>query len=67
MVRKDVDGVECNYASQGTWNFGHLQFSSDFCSGNIASVEADESLTCFELATAADCQGTPLQTNYRTW
>lgn len=39
MVRTDVDGVVCNYVSQGTWDFGSLVFSSEFCSGNIASVE----------------------------
>jgi hypothetical protein len=66
-VRTDVDGVVCEYPSQGTWNFGSLVFSSEFCSGNIAAVRADDSLTCFELQTAADCQGTSVQTNYRTW
>lgn len=68
MVRTDVDGVVCNYVSQGTWDFGSLVFSSEFCSGNIASVEAlDETNSAFELRTAPDCAGTENETNYRTW
>ena len=39
MVRVDIDGIKCDYLSQGTWKFGELEFSSEICSGNIAAVE----------------------------
>ena len=57
-----------DYVSQGTWTFGALEFSSEFCSGNIAAVEQlDDAGTSFELTTAADCAGMACVTGYRTW
>mmetsp|Transcript_33874 Transcript_33874/g.52761 ORF Transcript_33874/g.52761 Transcript_33874/m.52761 type:complete len:523 (+) Transcript_33874:439-2007(+) len=68
MVRTDMDGVVCNYPNQSTWTFGNLRISSEFCSGNIAAVEAlDDANTQFELRTGPDCMGMPCETNYRTW
>mmetsp|Transcript_7437 Transcript_7437/g.25374 ORF Transcript_7437/g.25374 Transcript_7437/m.25374 type:complete len:787 (-) Transcript_7437:52-2412(-) len=68
MVRTDSDGVKCEYPSQGTWTFGDIVLSSEFCSGNIGHVEAvDDEQTCFELRTSPDCAGQPFETNYRTW
>ena len=68
MVRQDVDGIKCDYLSQKTWQIEHLTVSSEFCSGNLAHAEAtDDSCSQLELKTCADCQGTPQQTNYRTW
>eukprot|EP00291_Cryptomonas_curvata_P001003 CAMPEP_0172193632 /NCGR_PEP_ID=MMETSP1050-20130122/25081_1 /TAXON_ID=233186 /ORGANISM="Cryptomonas curvata, Strain CCAP979/52" /LENGTH=108 /DNA_ID=CAMNT_0012869247 /DNA_START=70 /DNA_END=392 /DNA_ORIENTATION=+ len=66
MVRIDCDGVKCDYPSQGTWRFGSLVFSSEFCSGNIASV-TQLSETSYELCTSPDCAGTQYETSYRTW
>eukprot|EP00960_Hanusia_phi_P023773 701013-Hanusia_phi.AAC.2 len=68
MVRTDTEGVVCNYPSQGTWSFGDIVLSSEFCSGNIGYVEAvDDELTSFELRTSPDCAGQAFETNYRTW
>ena len=47
---------------------GNQVISSEFCSGNAASVEAvDDACTSFELRTAPDCAGQACETNYRTW
>jgi hypothetical protein len=68
MVRTDVDGVVCSYASQNTWEFNGITVSSEFCSGNLAEAEAvDDDCKEIQMSTCADCQGTPHQTNYRTW
>jgi hypothetical protein len=68
MVRVDIDGIKCDYLSQGTWKFGELEFSSEICSGNIAAVEQlDDAGTSFELTTAPDCAGMACVTGYRTW
>jgi hypothetical protein len=66
MVRIDCDGIKCDYPSQGTWKFGTIVFSSEFCSGNISSV-VQLSESSFELSTVPDCAQTPYETGYRTW
>jgi hypothetical protein len=66
MVRIDCDQVKCEYPSQGTWRFGTIVISSEFCSGNIGSV-VQLSDSSFELSTSPDCAGTPYEISYRTW
>jgi hypothetical protein len=29
MVRVDIDGVKCDYISQGTWKFGEVGYSQN--------------------------------------